>query len=171
MTLLDKNDRDRDRLLAALLLDHQQAGVRVELPGEPKGKGRPRARVASRGGGQQYVQVYQDAQTRSYEGMLRLAGAQAMGGRAPLRGALRALVIATFSVPQSWSGKRRKAALGGYLWPTGRPDADNLLKTVDALTGVVWLDDAQVVECVVTKHYGEKPALLVLVTEIKGALL
>lgn len=42
------------------------------------------------------------------------------------------------------------------LWPIVKPDCTKLLRAVeDALTGVVWRDDAQVVEQSVTKRYGE----------------
>lgn len=41
-------------------------------------------------------------------------------------------------------------------WPTGKPDATKLLRPVeDALTGILWKDDAQVVEQHVRKLYGE----------------
>ena len=41
-------------------------------------------------------------------------------------------------------------------YPTTRPDVTKLVRAVeDALTGVVWRDDAQVVVQTVSKHYGE----------------
>jgi len=40
-------------------------------------------------------------------------------------------------------------------FPTGRPDWDNLAKTVcDALNGVAWKDDAQIARATVEKKYG-----------------
>jgi Holliday junction resolvase RusA-like endonuclease len=40
--------------------------------------------------------------------------------------------------------------------PTSKPDCTKLLRAVeDALTGIVWRDDAQVFRQIVTKHYGE----------------
>ena len=60
----------------------------IELPGEPRGKGRPRSRIARGGAGQQFVAVYTDAKTRAYEKALAWAGKAAMGGRKPLLGPL-----------------------------------------------------------------------------------
>lgn len=40
--------------------------------------------------------------------------------------------------------------------PTGRPDLDNCCKLVtDALTGVAWKDDDQVVQLTASKHYAD----------------
>lgn len=50
---------------------------------------------------------------------------------------------------------------------TRKPDAENLLKnSLDALTGVVWRDDAQIIRLVVTKQYGDVPGLRVAVEEV-----
>lgn len=41
-------------------------------------------------------------------------------------------------------------------YPTGRPDVLKLARAVeDALTGVVWADDAQIVDEILAKRYGE----------------
>lgn len=127
--------------------------VRIELPGLVRGKGRPRR---GKGG-----HVYTDTETESYEGALRTCGRAAMGGRDPLKGPLAIAVLAVFPVPPSWSERRRAAALAGALRPTGRPDFDNILKTIDALNGVAWGDDAQVVRCVMDKVYGAQPRLVI----------
>ncbi|HXE82947.1 MAG TPA: RusA family crossover junction endodeoxyribonuclease [Gemmatimonadales bacterium] len=52
-----------------------------------------------------------------------------------------------FRRPASVSAKKRPA-------PVVKPDADKCLRALsDALTGVLWHDDAQVVGCVIEKHY------------------
>jgi Holliday junction resolvase RusA-like endonuclease len=49
----------------------------------------------------------------------------------------------------------------------GRPDIDNLLKLVlDALNGVVWADDAQVVSITATKVYAAQPGTYVRVNPV-----
>lgn len=145
--------------------------VTVNLPGEPKGKGRPRSRIVTKRDGHQFVGVYTDAETRSYEGMLRFAGQRAMQERSLFARAIKVRIIATFSVPRSWSNKRTREALGGLVRPTGRPDLDNLMKTIDALNGVVWEDDSIIVEATIAKQYGEFPSLQVEVWDCVGALL
>jgi len=52
-------------------------------------------------------------------------------------------------------------------FPDKRPDCTKLLRGVeDALTGVVWRDDAQVVEQRVTKRYGESEGVEVTVWSV-----
>lgn len=77
-------------------------------------------------------------------------------------------VCCVFPVPRSWPSWRRAAA-AGCLRP-GKPDADNLAKLVkDAGSGVLWIDDAQVVRLMVEKLYarpGEEPCTLVTVRRL-----
>ena len=130
--------------------------VSIYLSGPPRGKGRPKfSSVQGR------PRAITDAATRNYEASLKIAAQLAMRGVAPLTGALDVLMIATFPIAPSWPKKRQAAALSGAERPTGRPDGDNLLKTTDALNGVVWVDDAQVVDGTVRKRYGAAPGLLI----------
>ena len=144
----------------------------VELPGEPRGKGRPRSRIAgSKGGGQQFVAVYTDAKTRAYEKALAWAGKAAMGARKPLLGPLAVAVEAVFGVPRSWSRPKRDSALAGILRPTGAPDYDNVAKAAcDGLNGIVFGDDSQIVEARITKRYGEEPMLRIEVAPTEPPL-
>ena len=53
--------------------------------------------------------------------------------------------------------------LGALKWPTKKPDATKLLRAIeDALTGVLWVDDAQIVTQLVTKSYAPMPGALVM---------
>jgi Holliday junction resolvase RusA-like endonuclease len=71
-------------------------------------------------------------------------------------------VLAQFEIPKSWPKKRREAATRGEVYP-GKPDIDNIVKIVaDALNGVCFEDDAQVIEVVARKKYGD-PVVLVTV--------
>lgn len=122
----------------------------IEMLGEPKGKGRPRF---SRKNGVAYT----PAATRSHENALAIMAAQAMRGRVPLQGPLAVTVVACCPVPRSWSGVQQKRALAHAIRPTTRPDADNLVKMLDALNRIVWRDDAQIVHLEVSKHYSDRP--------------
>lgn len=132
--------------------------ITVTLPGLPRGKGRPR--FARRG---KFVSTYTDEKTASYEGALRLAGADAMRGEIPMVGALWVHVTAVFPIPASWSRKKREAAEQNQVAPTGKPDCDNLLKCLDAFNEIVWKDDAQIVSATVVKVYGTQPMLRVAI--------
>ena len=61
-----------------------------------------------------------------------------MGAREPTTQPTAITVAAYLEIPTSWNQAKREAALAGTLLPTGRPDADNLLKiAADALRGIV----------------------------------
>jgi len=132
----------------------------IELAGAPEGKGRPRF-VRATGF------AYTPAQTRKYESHLRLAAQDAMGDRVALEGPVRVTVVASFPVPTSWSGKKQREALAGRILPTIAPDADNLLKMLDAFNLVVWKDDRQIVDAHVIKRYDARPSLRVEVAAVE----
>lgn len=138
----------------------------IMLAGPPRGKGRPRA--VSRQG---FARVYTDEKTRKYEAQLRYAGQQQMSGRPPTAQPVAVHVEARFAVPQSWSRRKQEAALLGHLRPATTPDADNLLKALDSLNGVVWVDDRQIVEARVIKLYSDTPGLTVEVATLEPPAL
>src|SRR5215475_9432865 len=145
--------------------------VRVVVPGEPRGKGSVRSRIATARSGHQFVATYTDEQTRSYESILRSEAALAMRGRVPFNGPLRVLVCAFMSLPESWPEKKRNAALLGYHRPIVKPDWENIAKTLDAFTGIVWVDDKQIVSGLVEKYYAATPRLVVEIWQQRGPLL
>lgn len=125
--------------------------VRFQVPGTPQGKGRARF-----GNGRTYT----PAKTVAYEGLISLAGEQAMAGRDLISGPVHLVVTAIFPIPASWSKKRKAEA----IWHTGKPDGDNMLKAVgDGLNGIAFKDDSQIVCAKITKQYGDKPGLDVMV--------
>jgi Holliday junction resolvase RusA-like endonuclease len=132
------------------------APVTVTVDGEPVPKGR--ARVGKHG------TVFTPKRTRAFEAVVRQLAALEMRGRQPLQGPLRVDLLVQIAIPSSWPMTRRLAALAGELLPTGRPDLDNFLKSVDALNGIVFGDDAQVVEVCARKRYG-LPTLVVVVAD------
>lgn len=138
--------------------------VVIELPGIPKGKGRPRFSRA-------LGVAYTPEPTRSYEGALKFAARQAMGDRLPLEGPLAVYMEARMPIPASWSKAKRAAALSGELLPETKPDADNLLKVLDALNQVVFVDDKQAADCRVVKVYSDRPGLRIEVEPLRSRLL
>ena len=146
------------------MLRSTEPDISFTLPGPPRGKGRPRSRIARSRAGQQFIAVYTDADTRSYENALRTVGAIAMkraGLKEPFDCALCVKVVAVFPIPKSWSLKKQKAAKEGVVRPTTKPDWDNIAKLVDGVNGVVWRDDSQIVSGSVEKVYGASPELRV----------
>jgi Holliday junction resolvase RusA-like endonuclease len=86
----------------------------------------------------------------------------AMGRTGPMRGPVRAHIVAELEPPVSWSAPRRAAALAQEIAPSVKPDLDNLLKNVyDAMNGIVYTDDSQIVSKIVDKRYGPRPRVIV----------
>ena len=132
--------------------------VQITLAGNPQGKGRPRAFARGK-----FIRMYTPEKTRTYEGMIRTAAMDAMAGRSPIAEPVEIELSAIFAVPASWSQKKRAQAIAGELRPAKKPDADNIVKAwTDAMNGVVFADDCQIVKGSFVKVYG--PAALVVVT-------
>ena len=142
--------------------------VHVVLEGEPIGKGRPRSRIATTHKGVQYIAVYTPRETAKYEEALAYAARAAMKRRKPFAGPLRVRVLAVMSVPDSWSGKRKRYALHGSIRPCVSPDWDNIGKCLVALNEICWLDDKQIVSACVEKVYGQLPRLEVEIAQIRA---
>lgn len=135
--------------------------LKIEVPGEPQGKGRPRAgRRWRKGKTSQYTAIWTPEATVAYEDFIGIQGRLAMRGRELLEGPLKIEILAMLVPPVGWTASRRIAALAGDIRPTGKPDWDNISKCVgDGLNKIVWADDSQIVDARVQKFYGERAFL------------
>lgn len=94
---------------------------------------------------------------------IRLFGQRAMAGRAPFDCAMKVEIWANFPYPQSWSVAKRYST----HWKNSKPDSSNIQKLAeDALNGVVWIDDARIVDCRVVKTYGDRPGIRIIAEAI-----
>lgn len=134
-------------------------GIRFEVLGEVKGKGRPRfARVGN------YVQTYTDKVTVSYEEHIRQSFIASGQAPFPEGVALNVRIRACIGIPKSVSKKKRNLMLTGMYRPTKKPDSDNIAKAVlDALNTVAYKDDTQVVSLSVDKWYADMPKLEIFI--------
>lgn len=138
--------------------------IRFFVPGEPKGKGRPRFT--------QKGHAYTPETTINYENMIKTfynwTGAGMLFAK---HDPIRINVTAYFKEPVNVSKKRRKlmeAAVPNAL-PLKKPDGDNILKIIaDALNGLAYYDDAQIVEWHFRKQYGADPGVEVELSIIEG---
>lgn len=126
--------------------------IAFTVPGEPVGKGRPRfVRATGR--------TYTPEKTANYETLVKWEYDRTAHGRS-FEGdsQLCMRIIAYFQPPKSAGKKRLAAMLDGAERPTKKPDADNILKAVaDALNGLAYRDDSQIVYAEVYKRYAELP--------------
>lgn len=129
----------------------------ITVPGEPVAKGRPRMTRAGF--------AYTPKKTVNYETQIQERFATEYPDHKPVDGQLKILVWAYFTIPASWSKKKQQAALDGSIRPTKKPDIDNIIKTMDALNGIAWRDDSQVVHVTASKYYSDRPRLEIQIQE------
>lgn len=137
--------------------------ITFSVPGKPQGKARPR--IVRQGG---FSRSFTPEKTVLYENWIRSCYQREAGEyRFPDDSPLELAITAVFPVPKSYSRRKREGCLSGFIRPTGKPDCDNIAKSVaDALNGVAYRDDSRVCRLVVVKRYGEIEGLRVTVREI-----
>jgi len=129
--------------------------------GTPIGKQRPRFRRVGN-----FVQTYTAAKTKTYEQEIGDVAKKAMGSTEPLETPLTVCVYIRVPIPASYSKKRTQACLDGSEKPIKKPDADNVAKAaLDAMNGIVYKDDSQIVNLHIRKTYAITGAIEVLVSE------
>ena len=138
--------------------------MRFRVPGEPVGKARPR--VVQRNG---RTHAFTPAKTAVYEDAVRAECLRQCRGGGYFHGEpLRMTLKCYFRAPKSDTKTVRARKLSGEIRPTKKPDADNLAKCVcDALNGMAYTDDSQIVELIVEKHYSTIPHVDVEITEVR----
>ena len=131
----------------------------MEIIVEGKFVGKQRPRIG------RYGNVYTPQKTKDYEELIRQEYIRNFGERrtnAPVS----IEIIAYFEIPKSWSKKKKEQACLGIIKPTTKPDIDNITKTIlDALNGVAYEDDKQVVYCSILKWYSIEPKVAINIRE------
>jgi len=113
-----------------------------------------------------HVSMYTPAEVRKWQITAKQLAITQMKGKPPLAGMLEVDIRVYLPVPKSMSKAKQAWALNGTIRPTTRPDADNYSKSIcDSLTGVAWLDDAQIVQLNIGKWYSERPRVEIEVNE------
>jgi len=135
--------------------------VTFKVDGTPVPKGR--ARYARRGN---FISTYTPEKTRTYETLIRDAAIDAMGSSEALETPVSLYLYIRVPIPKSCTKKRLEAIDNGSEKPTKKPDASNILKSVeDGMNGVVYHDDSQIINIHVTKVYSSLPGVDICVKE------
>lgn len=125
----------------------------------PVGKARPRV---TRNG------TFTPAKTREYEKLVRVEYGEQCGAQYFGDSPLAVSITAYYPIPKSASKRRREQMESRLIRPTIKPDSDNICKAVcDALNGIAWKDDAQIVNLGFEKYYGTEPRVKVEIEEVK----
>ncbi|HBV47761.1 RusA family crossover junction endodeoxyribonuclease [Ligilactobacillus murinus] len=128
---------------------------------EPVEQARPRATRYGRS-----IRVYDPPKVSKYKKQLaQLARSQYKDE--PLDGSLEVEISFYRPVQKSLSKIERSRRLSGEHRPTVKPDLDNYIKsTLDALNGILWTDDARIVDLHAHKYYSDDPHIEITVTEL-----
>jgi Holliday junction resolvase RusA-like endonuclease len=120
--------------------------ISITIPGLPIAQ--PRPQISTRGGfARAFVKA--DHPIHAYRSAIKLTASQAMQGQQPFEGPVRLAITLLFPRPKSHTKKERSR-----LAHTQRPDLTNIAKGIeDALNGVIWLDDSQIVVLVMQKSW------------------
>lgn len=128
----------------------------VEDGQDPVAKARPRW---SNG------RVYTPTKTMNAENMIRKAWKKAGGEM--IHGPVAVSISFLLATPKAWSKAKKELAQEHEILPLKKPDVDNLVKTVlDALNGLAYDDDKQIIELSASKHYNTYPGTVIRVREI-----
>lgn len=137
--------------------------VTIVIMGPPAGKGRPKF---TRKG-----HAFTPEHTRAAEKQIAWTAKSEMGSRAPMEGPLMLNFRAIYVIPKSWPKQKQMDALLGRIRPTSKPDIDNVQKLLcDAMNGIVYRDDSQIVHVECDKRYGANPSIVATVKPIIGAV-
>ena len=128
----------------------------------PQAQARPRATRMGRG-----IRLYDPKKTADFKKELR---AMARGlDVEPLQNALSVEIWFYRAVQKSISKKEHVRRTTGHVRPIKKPDVDNYIKsTLDGLNGILWRDDAQIVDLNTHKFYSDEPRIEIKLEEISN---
>lgn len=137
--------------------------IRFTVFGDPVAQGR--ARITTING---YPRAYDPAKSAHYKEYVR-SEAVKVKPDVPLEGALSLTVLVYRAIPKALQTKvKLPLVLAGKIRPVTKPDLKNVLAGVeDALKGIIWRDDSQVVDFGDSgKWYSQTPRVEVVVREV-----
>lgn len=121
---------------------------------EPVEQARPRAARYGRS-----IRVYDPPKVSKYKRQLECL-ARSQYKDSPLDGMLEVDITFYRPVQKSLPKIERARRLSGEHRPTVKPDLDNYIKsTLDALNGIIWTDDARIVDLHAHKYYSDDPRI------------
>lgn len=131
---------------------------------EAVAKGRPRVTKSGHTFTPERTKEWEERVAWEYRKAIAEGRAESFGASEPVR----AFLGFFYQVPKSYSTKRRKACQDGSEAFTKHPDLDNLAKAIlDALNGIAYEDDRQVVDLHCVKGYSDAEPYVCIIIERK----
>lgn len=141
--------------------------VHVVVYGTPAPAGSKKAVPMGRGPGARWGVVDANPKAKPWKNLVAQQAGEVMAGRPLLRGPLHVTFLFTVRRPKGHVGTRGIRP-GAPRHPTVQPDVLKLARGVeDALSGVVYADDAQIVDERLRKQYGEQEGVEIVVMELR----
>jgi len=129
--------------------------IHLTIPGPPIGK--QRARVCRSG------HAFTPAKTVNYEALVKQTFAAKYPGFVPMPGPVR-MILSIYLMESKET--QRKLKRGARLYPTIKPDISNVLKSIeDALNGLAYVDDKQIISVYAEKKYSLRPGVEIILAE------
>lgn len=137
------------------------------IPGKPQAKQRPKVTMV---GG--YAKAYTPKQTIEYEnhvkGCFIHKFSEDSNASKLYELPLKMSVTVYYSIPKTFSKVKQEKALTAEIVPTTRPDIDNIAKSIcDALNGIAFKDDSQIVDLNIIKRYSRSTGAVVAISDYK----
>jgi len=130
--------------------------ISLTIPGNPVGK--QRARVCRTG------HAFTPAKTVNYEALVKQTFAAKYPDFVPMSGPVR-MILSIWLMPSKETQRKIKKSIA-RIYPIIKPDADNILKIVaDALSGLAFVDDKQIISVYAEKKYSLRPCVEVILAE------
>lgn len=143
--------------------------ARIEVTINENPYGKKRARLARFG---KYAHAYDPAENKAYAKRVVRTLRQKYESNTKFKDGvpLMMVVVADFPIPEYLPKKTQQEMREKKVYPTKRPDIDNISKAVmDALNKNAYYDDQQVVGLLVVKKYEEKGKVTFILTdELEG---
>lgn len=135
--------------------------IKITVPGDPVPQGRPKFTTKP------FVRAYDPPKSAAYKKLVARHAKKQQPAEL-LEGELEVEILIFKQSLKSFSKKKVELAESGQLRPTTKPDADNYAKgPLDALKGIIWKDDGQVVDLIARKFYSSKPRIEITVRTLE----
>lgn len=138
--------------------------VTFSVVGVPKGKERPRV-IRDKDG---RPHAYTPTATKNKEKAIASLYLASANGYKFADKPLKVALDFFYPIPGSWTRVKKEKALQGKITPCVKPDLDNAAKLImDALNGVAYPDDKQILMLSASKRYGEPARAVVTIEDME----
>lgn len=136
--------------------------IKITIPGQPVPQGRPRFSAKP------FPHAYDPKPSVDYKKHVKMVALREKPPK-PLSGELEVEVHIYKETLKSFSKAKKVDAEARIIRPITKPDADNYAKGIlDALKGIIWEDDGQVVDLIARKYYSAEPRAEVFIRQLTG---